>query len=97
MAVPDLRMSADRRQQISARLHSGAKLTAESEFLESSFQQLIAARQAAFPKRLEADVLGHQRVKEADQQGLFVLDLVLPSLGRRTALEADCLARLRLG
>lgn len=58
---------------------------------------IVSARQAPFPARLKADDLGHQLVVEALDKKLFVLDLMLPSLGRRTAIEAECLARLRLG
>src|SRR5882672_7136335 len=57
----------------------------------------MAARQEPFPSRLKSDVLGHELVTEALDKKLVVLDLVLPSLGRRTAVEAECLARLRLG
>ena len=64
---------------------------------ESSFQELMAARRAPFPKRLDADLIGRQRVEQADAQKLVVLDLVLPSMVRRTPLEADCLARSRVG
>ena len=57
----------------------------------------MAARQEPFPTRLKSDVLGHELVTEALDKKLVVLDLVLPSQGRRTAVEAECLARLRLG
>jgi hypothetical protein len=45
----------------------------------------------------KADALGRQLVAEALDKKLVVLDLLLPSLGRRTAVEAECLAQLRLG
>jgi hypothetical protein len=97
MAAPDLRMAADRRSEITARLQSGAKLTAEREYLDTAFRRLMAARQAPFPDRLKSDELGRQLVAEAASKKLVVLDLLLPSLGRRTTAEAECLARLRLG
>lgn len=97
LAAPDLKMTAERRRRIAARLRSGEKFIAESEFFESSFQQLIAARQSPFPRRLETDFLALKQVEQADEQGLVVLDMVLPSLARRTPLEADCLARSRVG
>ena len=97
LAAPDLKMPDDRRSQITARLQKGEKLTAEREFFETAFRRLMAARQAPFPARLKADDLGRQLVVEALDKKLFVLDLLLPSLGRRTAIEAECLARLRLG
>ena len=97
MATPDLKMSADRRAKFTARLQKGERLTAEQEFFEESFQQLMAARKEAFPARLKSDDLGRQLVAEALEKNLVVLDLLLPSLGRRTAVEAECLAQLRLG
>ena len=97
LSAPDLKMPADRRSQITARLQKGEPLTAERAFFEASFQQLMAARQAPFPERLKADALGRQLVAEALDKKLVVLDLVLPSQGRRTGVEAECLAQLRLG
>jgi hypothetical protein len=97
LSAPDLKMPADRRSKITARLQKGEKLTKESEFLEIAFRRLIAARQAPFPDRLKSDDLGHELVAEALNKKLFVLDLLLPSAGRRTTIEAECLARLRLG
>jgi hypothetical protein len=95
--APDLKMPADRRSQITVRLQKGEKLTAEKEFFETAFCRLMAARQEPFPARLKSDELGRQLVAEALNIKLVVLDLLLPSLGRRTAVEAGCLARLRLG
>jgi len=97
MDAPDLRMAASRRNQIKARLRSGEKLIPERDFYEASFSKLAEARQAPFPIRLKADDLGHRLLAEAEEKGLVVLELLLPSLGRRTALEGECLARLRLG
>jgi hypothetical protein len=95
--APDLRMTASKRSQIKARLWSGEQLAPERAFFEQSFSRLAAARQASFPDRLKADDLGRQLVAEASDKGLAALELLLPSIGRRTALEAQCLARLRLG
>ena len=97
MAAPDLRMAANRRSEITARLQSGTKLTAEREYLETALHRLLAAREAPYPNRLKSDELGRQLATEAASKKLVVLDLLLPSLGRRTTAEAECLARLRLG
>ena len=97
LSAPDLKMPADRRSKITARLQKGEKLTAEREFFEASFRRLMAVRQEPFPARLKSDDLGRQLVAEALDKKLFVLDLLLPSLGRRTVVEAECLAQLRLG
>ena len=97
LSAPDLKMPADRRSQITARLRKGEKLTAEREFFETAFRRLMAARQEPFPARLQSDALGHQLVTEALDKKLVVLDLLLPSQGRRTLVEAECLAQLRLG
>jgi hypothetical protein len=97
LSAPDLKMPADRRSQITARLQQGEMLIAEREFFESCFRRLMAARQQPFPARLQSDELGRQLKAEALDKKLVVLDLLLPSLGRRTTAEAECLARLRLG
>ena len=97
MSAPDLKMPADRRSQINARLQQGKDLTAEREFLDTAFRRLMAVRQEPFPARLKADDLDRQLMAEALDKKLVVLDLLLPSLGRRTGVEAECLARLRLG
>jgi len=97
LSAPDLNMPADRRSQIAVRLAKGEPLTAERDFFEASFHRLMAGRQEPFPARLKSDVLGHELVTEALDKKLVVLDLVLPSLGRRTVVEAECLAWLRLG
>lgn len=97
LPAPDLKMPADRRSKITARLEKGENLTAEREFFEAAFRRLMAARQLPFPARLKTDALGRQLVAEALEKKLFVLDLLLPSLGRRTGVEAECLAQLRLG
>jgi hypothetical protein len=96
LAAPDLKMPAERRRQINDRIRSGVSLTAERTFFDGAFHQLAAARQVSFPERLKADVLGHQLVEQAHAKGLFALDLVLPSMSRRTGLEAKCLTNLRL-
>jgi hypothetical protein len=97
LMAPDLKMTADRRRLIISRLESGKPLIEERAFFEGSFRQLMAARKQPFPQRLQADDLGRQLVEEAAGRKLFVLDLLLPSLGRRTSAEAECLARLRIG
>ena len=97
LSAPDLNMPADRRSKIIARLEKSETLTKDREFFEASFRRLQTARQAPFPARLKADALGRQLANEALDKKLFVLDLLLPSLGRRTVAEAECLAWLRLG
>jgi hypothetical protein len=97
LGAPDLRMSPERRRAITERLRVSEPLVAERMVFESAFRQLVVARNEPFPKRLDADVLGRKLADEADQQGLFVLDLILPSLGRRASLEARCLVLIRLG
>src|SRR5262249_33733043 len=37
-----------------------------------------------------------QLVEQADAKGFFALDLIVPSMSRRTGLEAKCLTNLRL-
>jgi hypothetical protein len=97
LSAPDLKMPADRRGKIRARCEKGDKLTAEREFLEGAFRRLLAARKKPFPGRLQSDDLGHHMVAEALQKKLFVLELLLPGVSRRTTIEAECLAQLRLG
>jgi len=97
LSAPDLKMPDNRRSQITSRLQSDGKLIAERDFFENCFSRLMAARRLPFPARLKSDELGRQLVTEALDRKLVVLDLLLPSLGRRTTVEAECLAQLRLG
>ena len=97
MSAPGVTIPDEQRSQTAARLKKGDKLKEEREFLETSFRQLMSARQEAFPGRLKADDLVRQRVTEAASKRLVIVELLLPGLAGRTATEAECLARLRLG
>lgn len=90
-------IAAGQRDQIVARLQKTNKLEDEREYCLDTFQQLMAARQAAFPGRLRADGLVRQRVTEAADRKLVILELLLPGLAGRATREAECLTQLRLG
>jgi hypothetical protein len=90
-------LSAEQRRQIAERLQHNNNLDEEKLFLEKAFQQLMLARQKAYPERLTADELTRQFVTDTADKKLVVLELLLPGLAGRTAGEAECLAYLRLG
>jgi hypothetical protein len=97
MSAPGVTIPTEQRSQITARLEKGDKLKEEQEFLESTFHLLMAARKAAFPDRLKADDVARLRVAEAAAKKLAIIEVLLAGLAGRTATEAQCLARLRLG
>jgi hypothetical protein len=97
LSAPGVTIPADLRGPTTARLQKGDKLKEEKEFLETSFRRLMAARKEGFPDRLRADDLIRHRVAEAARKKLVIIEVLLPGLAGRTATEAECLARLRLG
>jgi hypothetical protein len=97
LSAPGVTLPVEQRNQTIARLQKGEKLREEQDFLETSFIQLFAARQEPFPDRLKADEQVRQRVTEAADKKLAIIQVLLPGLAGRTATEAECLARLRLG
>jgi len=96
LPVIGMDLTTERREQITAQLQKPGQLSEEREFLEQSFRQFWTARQAPFPDRFNIDAQLQQREHAADAKKFFVLDLLLPGLGGRTAKEAECLAALRL-
>jgi hypothetical protein len=71
-------------------------LKAELAYLETSFQQILAARQAAFPDRLQSADLIRQLAAEAKGRGLVVNGSLLSALDNVVSREARSLANLRL-
>jgi hypothetical protein len=82
---------------IVARLQKARNLKGDAQYFETTFQQLMASRKAAFPVRLKADDLIRQRVTGAANQGLVIAGLSLRALAGPAAKEAGGLANLRLG
>ena len=90
-------LSPGEREEISARLQSGRKLTAEREYCEATFRQLLAIRKTAWPARSQAGDFIRQRVAQAGKEKLAILVWLLPGLAGQVNREAECLASLRLG
>ena len=97
VSAPGLNIPADQRDQTMARLQKGDPLKEELEFLATSFRQLLAARKETFPDRLKTDDRIRQRVTEAASKKLVIIEVLVAGLAGRTAIEAESLARLRLG
>jgi hypothetical protein len=95
--LPGVDISAEERSQIVARLDKGNYLNEERFHLETTFQQLLAARQAAFPDRLKTGDLIQQRTIEAADKKLMISVFLLPGLATPPAKEAAALAQFRLG
>ena len=90
-------LSSEQDQQLIKYVNQTGNLKAEQDYLETTFQQLIAARQEAFPDRLKAvsDVI-HQRVTEAKNRGLLLNAMYWNGFDNSVSREARCLADLRL-
>ncbi len=90
-------MSDEQRHRMVEHLKQPGSLKEEQEFLETSFQLLLSARQEAFPERLKAVAnLIRQRVSEATDRGLLLNVLFFTNLDAHVSREARCVANLRL-
>ena len=78
-------------------LKKDGDLKPEQRYLETTYQQVLSARQAAFPGRLKevADLI-RQRTAEATDQGLLLSAILLSGTDVHVMREARCLANLRL-
>jgi len=96
-ALGNFGLSSEQDQQLIKYVNRTGSLKAEQDYLETTFQQLLAARQEAFPDRLKAvsDVI-HQRVTEAKNQGLLVNAMYWDGFDNSVSREARCLANVRL-
>ena len=84
-------------RRLLAYLKQDGDLKPEQHFLETTYQEILAARQAAFPERLkEVADLVRQRTAEAKDQGLQLSALLLSGLDAHVVREARGLANLRL-
>ena len=97
LIAPGVNMPNEQREQIAARIQKGGTLKDEQQYLEKTFEQIMTARQGAFPDRLRVDELIRARVTEAVGRKLSIMGVLLPGLAGRTAKEAECLAYLRFG
>ena len=90
-------LSSEQDQQLIKYVNQTGSLKAEQDYLETTFQQLLAARQEAFPDRLKAvsDVI-HQRVTEAKSRGLLLNAMYWDGFDNSVVREARCLANVRL-
>jgi DNA-binding transcriptional MerR regulator len=90
-------MPDEQSRQMIQYLKQTVSLKEEQDYLETSFQQLLSARQEAFPGRLKvvADLI-RQLVTEATSRGLLLNGWYLDGLDKPVSREAGCLANLRL-
>ena len=90
-------LSSEQDQQLIKYVNQTGSLKAEQDYLETTFQQLLAARQEAFPDLLKAvsDVI-HQRVTEAKNRGLLLNPMYWDGFDNSVFREARCLANVRL-
>jgi hypothetical protein len=95
--APGMDVPPELRDRMAARLQKNNKLTQEEQFLQSTFQQLLAARKEPLPDRLKVESLIHQKSAEAAGKKLAIIEWLVPSLARPPAKEAECLASARLG
>ena len=79
------------------RLEKANNLQEERNFVENTFEQILAARQAAFPDRLKVADLIRQRVIEAVTKKQGIIPYFLPALAALPAKEAASLTQFRLG
>ena len=63
-------VSPEQREQILARIQKSDKFPEDQNYLDQTFQLLLATRKDAFPERLKADDLVRQRVSEAADKKL---------------------------
>ncbi len=88
---------ADQGRQMIAYLNRTPSLKGEQDYFETTFQQLMSARQDTFPGRTkDAEDVISQRVAEASSQGLLFNAWLWGGIQNVTAQEARCLANLRL-
>lgn len=95
--APGFDLPAETRNQVMTRLQKAGKLTAEQEFCEETFRQVMSIRQTAFPARLKAGDLIRERVTKAAAQKQAIMVWLLPGLASHVMKEAECLASLRQG
>jgi hypothetical protein len=97
LSLPSVKIPADEREQLFARLLQGGELKVEKTQLEQAYTQLMDARHQSFPAKLKADELVQERLTEATAAKLTVFGVILTSFAGQTGKEAELLAKLRLG
>ena len=89
-------MSDEQRRRMVEELGQPGILKEEQGYFENTFQQLLSARQEAFPNRLKADELLRQRAAKAAGQRLLFNGSLWGGVAGAASREAYCLANLRL-
>jgi hypothetical protein len=97
LTAPGMKVTAEDRERILARVQKSNDARAEQENLTRIFVQLMEARKASFPGRMKADALMRQQIRDATIHKHLVLAAVLPAFSGGTTKEAESLAKLRLG
>jgi hypothetical protein len=90
-------LPADERKQWIDAVQNVRDLTAEQNYYENAFQQVMIARRESFPDRLKVDGLARKLATEATDRKLGMSALLVRGLAGATAREARTLAHFRLG
>ncbi len=96
LTLPGVELSAADRKDIAERAESKKAMRAESQFIERALGQLIIARKAPYPGRLNSENVLRTLVGEAGNKKLPVSKFLL--LGLLPALSKECIgvAQMRL-
>ena len=86
----------EQRQRMVQLLKQPGGLKVEQDYLETTFEQLLAARKEAFPERLKNAAVAQQRATETTNGTLLLNNSWLTGYASIISLEARCLANLRL-
>ncbi len=90
-------LSAQQLRQMTDYINTTGNLKKERDYLETTLDQLLSARQEAFPARLkDANDVIQQRAAGAGSRGLLINVMFWNGFGNTTIREARCLANLRL-
>ena len=86
----------EQRRQMVQLLKQPGGLKVEQDYLETTFQQLLAARKEAFPERLKNAAVVQQRATETTNGALLLNNSWLTGYAGIISREARCLANVRL-
>jgi len=89
-------ISDEQRRRMIEEVKQPRSLKEEQDYFETTFQQLLSARQESFPDRLKVDELTRQRATKASGHGLLFNGLLWGGVPGAANREASCLADLRL-
>lgn len=90
-------LTGEQKRKLIQYLKQAPNIKLEQDFMEATFQEVLAARAEPFPDRLnDVSVLIPRRVSEADDKGLLLNSWWFDGQDKSVKREARCLANLRL-